>query len=254
MTTPIEIRPLTGLPEIAEGAPLGRLLAESAAAAGPAPADGDAVVVSQKVVSKAEGRTRSLAAVEPRAEATELAERLGKDPRLVELVLSESQRIVRAERGVLIVETAGGWICANAGIDGSNVPGTDGVTLLPVDADASARRIRSELEAACGARPAVVIADSFGRPWRVGQVDVAIGCAGLVALDDWRGRTDALGGELAATAIAIADQLAAGADLARVKDSRMPAALATGISRWWTADDGAGARAIQRAAEDDLFR
>jgi coenzyme F420-0:L-glutamate ligase/coenzyme F420-1:gamma-L-glutamate ligase len=254
VTASIEIRPLTGLPEIDEGAPLGRLLAAAAEAAGAAPADGDAVVVSQKVVSKAEGRTRSLAAVKPGTEATELAERLGKDPRLVELVLSESRRIVRAERGVLIVETTGGWICANGGIDGSNVPGADSVTLLPLDADASARRIRSEIEDACGARPALVVTDSFGRPWRIGQADVAIGCAGLVALDDWRGRADASGAELAATAVAIADQVAAAADLVRVKDSGVPAALATGVSRWWTADDGAGAQALQRAAEDDLFR
>jgi coenzyme F420-0:L-glutamate ligase/coenzyme F420-1:gamma-L-glutamate ligase len=128
------------------------------------------------------------------------------------------------------------------------------VTLLPLDADASARRIRSEIEDACGARPALVVTDSFGRPWRIGQADVAIGCAGLVALDDWRGRADASGAELAATAVAIADQVAAAADLVRVKDSGVPAALATGVSRWWTADDGAGAQALQRAAEDDLFR
>ena len=180
------------------------------------------IVVSQKVVSKAEGRIRRLAAVEPGERADELAAALGKDPRIVELVLSESRRIVRASGTVLIAETHGGWICANAGIDFSNVPGAETATLLPRDADASARLIRGQLAAACGTRPAVVVADSFGRPWRVGQADVAIGCAGLVALDDWRGRRDALGDELAATAIAVADELAAAADLAREKADADP--------------------------------
>jgi coenzyme F420-0:L-glutamate ligase/coenzyme F420-1:gamma-L-glutamate ligase len=156
---------------------------------------------------------------------------------------------------VLIVETRGGWICANAGIDSSNLPGEDLVALLPADADASARRIRAELAAACGARPAVVVADSFGRPWRHGQAEVAIGCAGLLALDDWRGRADAHGRELAATAIAIADQLAGAADLVRDKASATPAALIRGAERWWCEDDGPGAAAVlQRPAGEDLFR
>jgi coenzyme F420-0:L-glutamate ligase / coenzyme F420-1:gamma-L-glutamate ligase len=251
----LEIVALTGLPEVGRGAALGELLAAAAREAGRPPDDGDIIAVAQKVVSKAEGRTRALAEVEPGEPAHALAAELGKDPRLVELILAESRRIVRAEGGVLIVETHGGWICANAGIDGSNVPDADAVTLLPEDADASARRIRAELAGACGARPAVVVSDSFGRPWRLGQADVAIGCAGLVALDDWRGRADAHGRPLAATAIAIADELAAAADLVRDKVSGAPAVLIRGAGHWRTDDDGPGAAgALQRAAAEDLFR
>ena len=255
MTAKLEIEPIRGLAEVSEGDDLGALIAAAAKASGLEPDDGDVIVVSQKVVSKAEGRIRRLAAVEPGERAEELAAALGKDPRIVELVLSESRRIVRASGTVLIVETHGGWICANAGIDFSNVPGAETATLLPRDADASARLIRGQLAAACGTRPAVVVADSFGRPWRVGQADVAIGCAGLVALDDWRGRRDALGDELAATAIAVADELAAAADLAREKADRIPAVLIRGAGRWRTEDDGPGAAAaLQRSADEDLFR
>jgi coenzyme F420-0:L-glutamate ligase/coenzyme F420-1:gamma-L-glutamate ligase len=250
MSATIEIRPLTGFGEVAMDDPLGQLIA--AAAGGLAATD--VVVVSQKVVSKAEGRVRDLARVEPGARAAELADRLGKDPRLVELILSESRRIVRAEAGVLIVETASGLVCANAGIDASNVPGTETVALLPVDPDTSARRIRADIEAACDTRPAVVVADSFGRPWRLGQTDVAIGCAGLAPLDDWRGRADREGRTLAATAIAIADEVAAAADLARDKAAGAPAAVVRGLGRFVSIDDGPGAIALRRAEADDLFR
>ena len=163
--------------------------------------------------------------------------------------------MVRAERGLLITETNQGWICANAGIDSSNVPGDDAVTLLPVDADASARRLRDELAAVAGARPAVVISDSFGRPWRIGQTEVAIGCAGIAPIDDWRGREDQTGRELAATAIAVADELAAAADLARDKTSGVPTVLVRGLEpRYLTGGDGPGAAALRRATADDLFR
>ena len=218
------------------------------------PVAGDVVAVAQKAVSKAEGRVRELDDVAPGPEARRLAERLGKDPRLVELILSESRAVVRAERDLLIVETRSGWICANAGIDASNMPGTDRVTLLPEDADASARHIRAQLGAAAGVRPGVVISDSFGRPWRLGQVDVAIGCAGMAPLDDWRGRTDHEGRELDATVIAIADQVAAAADLVRGKDTGVPACLVRGLERFVSAEDGPGARAIQRPEAEDLFR
>ena len=218
MTGRLEIVALPPLPEVVDRDRLGDLIA--AAAAGIAElADGEIVVVSQKVVSKAEGRVRDLATVEPGRRALELAAEVDRDPRLVELVLAESRRIVRATPSALIVETHGGWICANAGIDASNLPADESVTLLPVDADASARRIRAEIASAGGGRPGVVIADSFGRPWRLGQAEVAIGCAGLIAIDDWRGRDDAHGRALAATAIAVADQLAGAADLSRAKDS-----------------------------------
>ena len=254
MSAALEIHALEGLPEVGDGDRLGELIDASARNGGLDLADEDVVVVSQKVVSKAEGRTRHLGRVEPGEHARRLAEELGKDPRLVELVLAESVRIVRAERGVLIVETRGGVVCANAGIDASNVPGADAVTLLPADADASARRIRAELASACGKRPAVVVADSLGRPWRLGQAEVAIGCAGLVALDDWRGRTDIEGRELAATVVAIADEIAAAADLARDKRSRTPAVLVRGAGRWRTDADGPGAAALRRPAAEDLFR
>jgi coenzyme F420-0:L-glutamate ligase/coenzyme F420-1:gamma-L-glutamate ligase len=251
----LEIVALGALPEVTEGARLGQLVAEAADGAGLDARDGDVIVISQKVVSKAEGRIRHLGAVEPGPRAIALAEQLDRDPRLIELVLSETRHIVRAEPAALIVETHGGWICANAGIDASNVPGEEAVALLPQDADASARRIRTELAgAANGARPAVLIADSFGRPWRLGQADVAIGCAGLAPIDDWRGRQDSEGRELAATLIAVADQLAAAADLGRDKTSRSPAVLIRGADRWWTAEDGPGAKTLQRPADRDLFR
>ncbi len=254
MSAALEIVPLGGLGEIDAGAALGELIANAARDASVALGAGDVIVVSQKVVSKAEGRTRDLAQVSPGERAIELAARLGKDARVVELVLGEARRVVRAEAGVLIVETNAGWICANAGIDASNVPGEEAVTLLPVDADASARELRGRLAPAPRDRPGVVIADSFGRPWRLGQAEVAIGCAGVVALDDWRGRRDAHGRELAATAVAVADQLAAAADLARHKTSGEPAVLIRGADRWWTEEDGPGAGVLRRPAEQDLFR
>src|SRR5690242_19732753 len=177
----LRIRPLSGIPELREGDDLGGLIAEASA-----PSAGEIVVVSQKAVSKVEGRLRALAEVEPGEEARRLAAHLDKDPALVHLVLEESRRVLRAEHGVLITETNGGWICANAGIDSSNL-GEGLVSLLPEDGDASARRIRAEISASSGASPAVVVADSFGRAWRIGQADVAIGCAGLEPLADWRG-------------------------------------------------------------------
>jgi len=245
----VVVTPVTGLPEIGEGDPLGEMLAAAAALE-----EGDALVVSQKIVSKAEGRVRRLAEVEPGVRARELAARLGKDPALVQLVVDESRSVIRAEGGVLITETNAGWICANAGIDASNVPEPGSVTLLPVDADASARRIRSEIRAACGHAPAVVVADSFGRPWRLGQSDVAIGCAGIDPLDDWRGRADRSGRELAATVVALADELAAAADLVRDKDAGVPAAVVRGLGGRVSDEDGPGAAAIRRPAGDDLFR
>ena len=250
----VEVIPVGGLPEIGPRDPLGRLIAQAVTEAGERLADTDILVVSQKVVSKAEGRVVDLGGVAPSHRATDLARRLGKDPRVVELVLRESVEIVRAERDVLIVEARAGWVSANAGIDASNVPGSDRVTLLPEDPDASARRLRAELRTASGATPGIVVADSFGRPWRLGQADVAIGCAGVAPLDDWRGRQDRGGGELAATVIAVADELAAAADLVRTKDQGVPAAIVRGVGRFVTADDGPGAAALRRPRTDDLFR
>jgi coenzyme F420-0:L-glutamate ligase/coenzyme F420-1:gamma-L-glutamate ligase len=245
----LRVRPLSGLGEISEGDELGPLIADAAELAGD-----DIVVLSQKIVSKAEGRLRRLVDVEVGERATELAERTGKDPALVELILDESRAVVRAEPGVLIVETGSGWICANGGIDSSNLSEPGWVALLPEDADASARSIRAGIREASGASPAVIIADSFGRPWRLGQSDVAIGCAGMKPLDDWRGRRDASGAELEATVISVADEAAAAADLVRDKDSGVPGAVISGLGHLVTADDGPGARAQQRPADEDLFR
>lgn len=245
----LRVRAVEGLPEIEPGAELGALIAARGE-----PREGEIVVVSQKVVSKAEGRTRRLSDVEPSARARELAAKTGKDPALVELVLAESAAVIRAEPGVLIVETQGGWVCANAGIDSSNLAGEDLVALLPEDADSSARGIRAQIREHAGTSPAVVIADSFGRPWRLGQADVAIGCAGLAPLEDWRGRADAHGRELTATVIAAADEIAAAADLVRDKDSRIPVAIVAGLEHLVGPDDGPGARAIQRPPDEDLFR
>jgi len=240
----LRVIPVEGIPEVEEGAKLGALVAERAELQ-----NGDVVVISQKVVSKAEGMVRRLADVEPSEKAIELGKRLGKEAELVELVLSESREILRDER-VLITETKHGFVCANAGIDTSNLPEPGTACLLPKDSDASSRRIRAEIEPSV----AVVIADSFGRAWRVGQTEVAIGCAGLAPLDDWRGRSDSHGRELAATEIAIADQVAAAADLVRVKDSGVPVVLVRGLDGHLTAEDGPGAAALRRSPAEDLFR
>jgi coenzyme F420-0:L-glutamate ligase/coenzyme F420-1:gamma-L-glutamate ligase len=250
----IEVVPIEGMPEVVVGDAVGALVCRAAAESGVSIGGADVVVVSQKIVSKAEGRMRNLREVEPGKRARELAAGLGKDPGLVELILAESRSVLRAERGVLIVETVQGWICANAGVDASNVAASETVTLLPDDGDASARRIRAEIRELLGTPPAVVLADSFGRPWRVGQADVAIGCAGLNPLDDWRGRSDRSGRELAATEVAIADEVAAAADLARDKVSGTPAIVIRGLGGHITAGDGPGAAPLRRAEPDDLFR
>jgi coenzyme F420-0:L-glutamate ligase / coenzyme F420-1:gamma-L-glutamate ligase len=207
------------------------------------------LVVAHKVVSKAEGRTRRLADIDPGDRALALAREHGKDPRVLQAVLDETAELLRAERGVLICETRHGLVCANAGVDQSNSAEGE-IVLLPEDPDGSARALRAGLPS----RPAVVISDSFGRAWRLGQTDTAIGAAGLRPLDDWRGRSDAGGRELRATAIAVADAVAAAADLARAKDSGEPAVLVRGLERFVTAEDGPGAAALRRPPADDLFR
>lgn len=245
----LRVLPVLGLPELEQGASLGAAIAARADFV-----EGDVLVISQKVVSKAEGRVRRLASVTPGEEACRLAAALDKEPALVQLILDESREVLRAERGILIVETKHGFVCANAGIDSSNLPQPGSVTLLPEDPDASARRIRAEVEAATERRIAVVVADSFGRAWRLGQSEVAIGCAGLTPLDDWRGREDAVGRELEATEIAIADEVAAAADLARDKASHVPAVVVRGLDRYVIAADGPGAAALRRPRGEDLFR
>jgi coenzyme F420-0:L-glutamate ligase / coenzyme F420-1:gamma-L-glutamate ligase len=240
-----------GLPEVAPGDDLGALVA--AALPGDL-TDGDVVSIAHKVVSKAERRVRRLSAIEPGERARALAAGHGKDARVVQAVLDESVAVLRAGHGVLVCETRHGLVCANAGVDRSNVADPDELVLLPADPDASARTLRAAIAAVRGVRPAVLVTDSFGRAWRLGQTDVAIGAAGLQPLDDWRGRRDAHGRELQATAIAVADAAAAAADLARAKDAAQPVVLLRGLDRFVTPDDGPGAATLRRPAAEDLFR
>jgi coenzyme F420-0:L-glutamate ligase/coenzyme F420-1:gamma-L-glutamate ligase len=250
----ITAQALPGVPEVSPGDDLAALLGTARGDGGFAP--GEVLVVAHKVVSKAEGRVVALSTVEPSPRALELAAALDKDPRHVEVVLRESAEIVRAERGVLISRTRHGFVCANAGVDASNAASAGELILLPADPDASARALRAALRRAGAGSPAVIIADSFGRAWRNGQCDVAVGIAGLAPLEDWRGRTDAHGRKLRATWIAIADQAAAAADLARGgKDAGEPAVVVTGLERHLLppGEDGPGVGALIRARDEDLF-
>ena len=241
---------LDGLPEIRAGDDLAALIAATGEPFG----DADVVVVAHKVVSKAEGRVVALAEVLPGERARALADEQGKDPRAMEVVLRESAELLRAERGVVVCRTHHGFVCANAGVDASNAPAPATVVLLPRDPDESARALRARLRDLTGRAPAVLVTDSFGRAWRHGQCDVAIGCAGLAPLEDWRGRHDAAGRELRATWVAVADQAAAAADLVRAKDSGQPVVVIRGLERHVTAQDGPGAAALVRARSEDLFR
>jgi coenzyme F420-0:L-glutamate ligase/coenzyme F420-1:gamma-L-glutamate ligase len=244
---------LAGIPDVSPGDDLATLIS-AAIPSGTALTSTDVLVVAHKIVSKAEGRIRSLETVQPTPRANDLAAELDKDPRHVQVVLEQSISLLRASRGVLICVTHHGFVCANAGVDASNAPAPGTVVLLPEDPDQSARTLRSRLAELAGARPAIVITDSFGRAWRRGQIDVAIGCAGLSPLDDWRGRPDAAGRTLTATWIAVTDELAAAADLARTKDGRQPVVLIRGAERHVTIEDGPGAAAVLRPAAEDLFR
>jgi coenzyme F420-0:L-glutamate ligase/coenzyme F420-1:gamma-L-glutamate ligase len=247
---------LDGLPEVGRGDDLGALIVAALDGGDHVHrlANDDVLVVAHKIISKSEGRTRSLADVTPGERARELARQLAKDPRHVQVILEETHEVLRATQGVLICVTPHGFVCANAGVDASNVPGEEDVVTLPVDPDQSARRLRLQIRELTGASPGIVITDSFGRAWRNGQSDIAIGCAGIRPLDDWRGRRDTNGRELKATVIAIADELAAAADLARAKDLSEPVVLVRGAGRHVTAEDGPGARALIRPEDQDLFR
>jgi coenzyme F420-0:L-glutamate ligase/coenzyme F420-1:gamma-L-glutamate ligase len=245
----LTLEAIADLPEIKPGDDLAALIAERAQLE-----DGDIVVIAQKAVSKSEDRFADPAKTTPGAEAVVLAKTTGKDPGLVQLILDESAEVMRAADGVLIVETRHGFVCANAGIDSSNVPGDGRVLLLPEDSDASARAIRDALQNSTGLRLGVLITDSFGRAWRTGQSDVAIGCAGLDALLDERGSVDREGRELSATIQAVADELAAAADLARTKESGDPVVIIRGRADLLTSSPGAGAKVSLRARIQDLFR
>jgi coenzyme F420-0:L-glutamate ligase / coenzyme F420-1:gamma-L-glutamate ligase len=251
----VEVVALAGLPEVEAGDDLGTMIGDALAApGGPLPLEaGDVLVVTQKIVSKAEGAVVDLRTITPSSEAVEWGRAWARDPRQVQVVLDEAVRIVRRANGVIIVETRHGFVCANAGVDASNVgPGSgDTVTLLPRDPDASAARIRAAIRARFGTDIAVVISDSFGRPWRWGIVDVAIGVSGLMPLEDLRGTPDADGRVMQSTVRAVADEIASAAELALGKTDRRPVALVRGARPPLGAGSG---RQVIIPAANDLFR
>ncbi len=244
----LEILPVEGIPEIRPGDDLPELIGRAAEEDLHA---GDILVVTHKVVSKAEGRLVSLRAVEPSTLAEGFAARYDRDPRQIEVVLWESRRIVRMDRGLIIAETHHGFVCANAGVDASNVPGDDMVCLLPVAPDASAAELREALVARTGSNLAVIVSDSFGRPWREGITDVAIGVSGLDPLADYRGQRDLHGYPLEASVLAVADELAAAAELVMGKTAGIPVAIVRG----YPYERGSGtARDLLMPPGRDLFR
>ena len=240
-----------GLPEIEAGTDLAGMIASAAAGAGDPLADGDVVVITSKIVSKAEGRTLDLATIEPSPFAKEYAEKWEKDPRVVELVLRESRRIVRQLGPVLITETRHGFICANAGVDQSSSGGHDRAVLLPLDPDASARGFRARF-GALGLNVAVIVSDTFGRPWREAQTDVAIGLAGMSPVVSYIGQVDPHGHEFRVQALCAADEMAAAAELVKGNISRVPVGVIRGFP--WEVDEGATMQSIIRDSTNDLFR
>jgi coenzyme F420-0:L-glutamate ligase/coenzyme F420-1:gamma-L-glutamate ligase len=251
VTNDVRIIPITGIPEVHPGDDLAALILGATKQQGIALEGGDVLVVTQKVVSKAEGRIVALDTIEPGPFALQIAEQWEKDARVVELVLRESRRVVRMDHGVMICETKHGLICANAGVDSSNVEQLGTVALLPVDPDSSAGALRTKIEAATGVTVAVVITDTFGRPWREGHVNFAIGVAGMLPLHDYTGQTDPAGYELRVTSMAVADELAAAAELAHGKLDRVPVAIVRGYA--YPRGDGS-AKDLLRDPEKDLFR
>lgn len=245
----LRVFPISGIPEVHPGDDLAALIAD--ASKHDPLQTGDVLVVTQKVVSKAEGRIVDLKTVTPSPFAEALAAKWEKDARQIEVILGETRRIVRMDHGVLIVETHHGFVCANAGVDHSNVPGDDRITLLPVDSDASAQKIRTGILQRAGVQVAVIVSDTFGRPWREGTTEVAIGVAGMDPIWDYRGREDAYGHVLRSTEIAQADQLASAAGLVLEKAAGTPVAVIRGFP--YTPTEGT-ARPLVRAPEKDLFR
>lgn len=251
-TTPrsLELIALTGLPEIHKGDALSHLITQAARKARLPFRSKDILVIAQKIVSKAEGRLARLAEITASSRAIKIAAKLKKDSRLVEVILRESRRIVRSHP-VLITETHHGFVCANAGVDHSNVPGKDVVSLLPCDPDRSARKLATELQKATGKKLAVIISDTFGRPWRLGLANVAIGAAGLPVLLDLRGTPDRNAKPLQATVLAVADELAAAAGLLMGKSEGIPVVIIRGFRYAGVSQPAAG---IIRPAHEDLFR
>ncbi|MEX2157885.1 MAG: coenzyme F420-0:L-glutamate ligase [Dehalococcoidia bacterium] len=251
MMAEVRIITIEGIPEVHPGDDLAALIIERVRAQGLAFEDGDIVVITQKVVSKAEGRIVDLNDVEPGEFAREIAERWEKDARVVETVLRESARVVRMDHGVMICETKHGFICANAGVDSSNVEKLGTVALLPLDSDASAAAIRARIEREAGVPVAVIVTDTFGRPWREGHVNFAIGVSGMLPVRDYAGQVDPAGYELRVTQMAVADEIAAAAELAHGKLDRVPVALVRGYP--YPRGDGSS-RNLLRDPEKDLFR
>lgn len=252
----LSVIPVRGIPQINPGDDLVKIITRSLSEQGLSIEDGDIIVIAQKIVSKSEGRIVNLNDVEPSPFALTLSREVSKDPRLVEVILSETTKIIKMdqrkpEKGRLIVETRGGVISANAGVDASNVTGGDSVTLLPLDSDESARRLAEGFKTKIGLRVAVIITDTVGRPWRDGLVDIAIGCSGIKALKDYRGEKDSKGLVMNATVMAVADEVASAAGLMMEKVDSIPVVIVRGLSY----EKGeAGAREIIRPPEDDLFR
>jgi coenzyme F420-0:L-glutamate ligase / coenzyme F420-1:gamma-L-glutamate ligase len=244
----IVLIPVEGFPEVRPDDDLEALVA---GAVGDTLRSGDVLVVTHKIMSKAEGRLVDLGSVEPSALAKEYAARWGKDPRQIEVVLRESRRVVRMDRGVVISETRHGFVCANAGVDASNVPGEDTVCLLPVDPDRSAARLREALRRRLGVEVAVVVSDSFGRAWRFGITDVAIGVSGMDPLADYRGQNDPHGYPMEASVLAVADELAAAAELVMGKTDGVPVAIVRGYA--YGRDAGTG-QDLLMPPERDMFR
>lgn len=251
MSSELRVVGIAGIPEVLPGDDLAALILDAAGRQGIEIATGDVLVVTQKVVSKAEGRLVRLSSVEPSDFAWRVAADTGKDARHVEVVLDESRRIVRMDRGVLITETRHGFVCANAGVDASNTGSPDLLALLPEDPDHSAEELRRVIEERTGAAVAVIISDTFGRPWREGTDQVAIGVAGLLPLKDYVGQKDAYGYELRVTQVAVADELAGAAELVMGKLERIPVAVIRGYSY---EPGSASARDLIRDREKDLFR
>jgi coenzyme F420-0:L-glutamate ligase / coenzyme F420-1:gamma-L-glutamate ligase len=244
----LEILPVEGIPEIRPGDDLPELIGR---AAGENLREGDVLIVTHKIVSKAEGRLVDLRVIEPSALAKDFAARYERDPRQIEVVLRESRRIVRMERGLIIAETHHGFVCANAGVDASNVPGDDVVCLLPVDPDASAAKLRDALTAQTDLELAVIVSDSFGRPWREGITNVATGVSGMDPLADYRGQVDPHGHLLEASVLAVADELAAAAELVMGKTAGIPVAIVRGYP--YGRGSGTG-KDLLMLPERDLFR
>jgi coenzyme F420-0:L-glutamate ligase/coenzyme F420-1:gamma-L-glutamate ligase len=252
----ISIIPVRGIPEIKPGDDLVKIVSGAVKDVGLSLLDRDIIVFAQKVISKAEGRIVRLSEVEPSPFALTLSREVSKDPRLIEVILGETTKIIKMdqrkpEKGRLIVETRGGVISANAGVDASNVSGGDSVTLLPLDSDLSAENLVEGFKRESGADVAVIITDTVGRPWREGLVDIAIGCAGIKPLRDYRGGKDSKGLVLSATVMAVADEIASAAGLAMEKADSVPVVIVRGYG---FEKGGGGARELIRDQEDDLFR